>query len=271
MNDALAPSSIGNRIERLRSAIGFYLNDIQTPIGIAIDLFITLLVLISVGDFVAQTYALPDGVRHYLEILNTGVLWCFVLEYALRLWCADQRLRFIFNLYSIIDLATIAPFIVGVNHAGFLRILRWFRILRLARFLENRTLWGQVRSEDAVILIRILFTLFTIVFVYSGLIYQVEHVANPRQFATFLDAFYFSVVTMTTVGFGDVTPMSETGKLLTVLMIVTGVALIPWQVGDLVRRLVKSGGQKEALCAGCGLAFHDQDARFCRRCGTRLP
>jgi voltage-gated potassium channel len=78
------------------------------------------------------------------------------------------------------------------------------------------------------------------------------------------------VVTMTTVGFGDVTPMTQTGKFLTVLMIVTGVALIPWQVGDLVRRLVKSGAQTEVNCPGCGLAFHDQDAQFCRRCGTGL-
>lgn len=271
MREVSPPPSLWTRLAQLRTAVGFYLDDIQTPLGIAIDVIITLLVLISVGVFIAQTYALPEQIRAFLDSLNTAVLWIFVAEYALRLWCAENRLRFVFNVYSIIDLVTIAPFVIGLSDVGFLRIFRWFRILRLIRFLENKTIWGNVRSEDAPIFIRILFTLFAIVFVYSGLIYQAEHLVNAKEFATFLDAFYFSVVTMTTVGFGDVTPITETGKFLTVLMIVTGVALIPWQVGDLVRRLVKSGAQTEVMCPGCGLAFHDQDAQFCRRCGTHLP
>ncbi|GGA28414.1 ion channel [Okeania sp. KiyG1] len=82
-----------------------------------------------------------------------------------------------------------------------------------------------------MILTRILFTLFTIIFIFSGLIYQVEHGVNSESFKTFLDAVYFSVVTMTTVGFGDVTPASENGRLLTVLMILTGISLIPSQLG----------------------------------------
>ena len=75
---------------------------------------------------------------------------------------------------------------------------------------------------------------------------------------------------MTTVGFGDITPISELGRLLTVLMILTGVALVPWQVGDLIKRLVKNANQVETVCSGCGLAFHDADAGFCKRCGTKL-
>ena len=270
MREVSPPPSFWTRLAQVRTTVGFYLDDIQTPLGVAIDIIITLLVLVSVGVFVAETYALPPQIRALLDALNTTVLWIFVVEYVLRLWCAPDRLRFIFNIYSLIDLVTIAPFVIGVSDAGFLRIFRWFRILRLIRFLENKTLWGKVRSEDAPFFIRILFTLFAIVFVYSGLIYQAEHHINAKEFHTFLDAFYFSVVTMTTVGFGDVTPITQTGKLLTVLMIVTGVALIPWQVGDLVRRLVKSGAQREMICTGCGLAFHDPDAQFCRRCGTGL-
>jgi voltage-gated potassium channel len=270
MHEVSPPASLWTRLEKLRTTVGFYLDDIQTPLGIAIDVIITVLVLISVGVFVAQTYALPEPVRSFLDVLNTTVLWIFVVEYGLRLWCAQNRFRFIFNIYALIDLVTIAPFVIGFSDVSFLRIFRWFRILRLIRFLENKTLWGNVRSEDAPIFLRILFTLFAIVFVYSGLIYQAEHLVNAKEFGSFLDAFYFSVVTMTTVGFGDVTPITQTGKLLTVLMIVTGVALIPWQVGDLVRRLVKSSAQTEARCTGCGLIFHDQDALCCKRCGTSL-
>jgi voltage-gated potassium channel len=101
------------------------------------------------------------------------------------------------------------------------------------------------------------------------LIYQVEHPVNPDQFSTFLDAIYFSVATMTTVGFGDITPISEVGRLLTVLMILTGIALIPWQLGDLIKQLVKTSKQIEIRC-DCGLAAHDADARYCKACGNGL-
>lgn len=259
-----------DRLELIRSRVGFYLDDIQTPIGVAVDLIIAQLVLTSTGIFVAETYSLPPQTRLFLDTLNGYILWVFVVEYALRLWCAKDRPKFVFSLYSAIDLLTVLPFVVGIFDVSFIRIFRWFRILRLVRFLEGQTLGGRVRSSDGPIFVRILFTLFTIIFVYSGLIYQVEHPVNSQNFHTFLDAFYFSVVTMTTVGFGDIAPITEAGRLLTVLMIVTGVALIPWQVGDLVRRLVKSAAQTEILCLGCGLKFHDRDAQFCKRCGTHL-
>lgn len=158
---------------------------------------------------------------------------------------------------------------MGIVDISFIRLLRWFRILRLIRFINKKNLFG-ISTEDGLISVRILFTLFAIIFVYSGLIYQVEHPVNSENFATFLDAFYFSIVTMTTVGFGDVTPISELGRLLTVLMIVTGIALIPWQVGDLIKRLVKTANQVETVCPGCGLPFHDTDAKFCKICGTKL-
>ncbi|MBD2344483.1 ion transporter [Anabaena subtropica] len=254
-----------------RQKTEFYLTDLETPLGRAINLIIAALVLLSSGIFVAQTYNIPDYIRLQLDVINTVILIIFAVEYTLRLWSAGNKLNYIFSFYSIIDLMAILPFLIGIVDISFIRILRWFRILRLIRFIDSKFLFGSISSEDGIIFIRILFTLFTIIFVYSGLIYQVEHPVNSQVYSTFLDAFYFSVVTMTTVGFGDVTPISELGRLLTVLMILTGVALIPWQVGNLIRRLVKTVNQIETVCLGCGLQFHDQDAGFCKRCGTKLP
>lgn len=254
-----------------REKTDFYLKDLETPVGQAINLTIAGLVLLSSGIFVVETYNISDDVRFLLNLVDSVIVIIFALEYILRMWSAENKIKYIFSFYSILDLIAILPFFLGVVDIRFIRLLRWFRILRLIRFIDKRFLWGRFSTEDGVTFTRILFTLFAIIFVYSGLIYQVEHPINPQGFATFLDAFYFSIVTMTTVGFGDVIPKSEIGRLLTVLMIFTGIALIPWQVGDLIKRLVKNTTQVETVCSGCGLAFHDVDAGFCKRCGTKLP
>ena len=141
------------------------------------------------------------------------------------------------------------------------------KLVRLIRFKQSIL---KIETEDGIILSRIVLTLFSIIFVYSGMIYQVEHSVNSEIFHNFFDALYFSIVTMTTVGFGDVTPISPAGRMLTILMILTGIFLIPWEVGELIKQFLNTSGQIELTCSRCGLAFHDVDAEFCKRCGTSL-
>ncbi len=267
----------------IRQRLSKYLDDLDSWQGTTTNLAIAALVLLSLAIFISETYNIPTVLRQRLNVINNLILFVFAVEYLLRLWCAEQKLRYLFSLYSLIDLLAIVPFFLTITDLSFIRIFRWFRILRLIRLFEGQTILGRYSSQDSAIAIRILFTLFAIIFVYSGLIYQVEHTVNPKAFTTFLDAVYFSVVTMTTVGFGDVTPTSDAGRLLTVLMILTGIALIPWQLGDLIRRLVKSPvaiaasplanpmPQILVTCPTCDRDRHDADAQFCKACGTRLP
>jgi len=254
----------------LRRKIALYLEDIETPAGRAVNLFILGLILLSSAIFVAQTYAIPDSVRNVIDVIDRLIGVIFVTEYIIRFLCADDKIKFFIRPFSILDLMAILPFVLRLTNIQYIRMFRWFRILRLIRFIDLKIYFLHINSEDGVIFARILFTLFTIIFVYSGLIYQVEHPVNTEAFETFLDAFYFSVVTMTTVGFGDVTPISEVGRLLTVLMILTGIAVIPWQLGDLIKQLLKTANEVEKACSGCGLPFHDKDAQFCKICGTKL-
>lgn len=254
-----------------RLAIAF--DPVESVLGRWIN---TLLVLLIVGFctiYVVETYPISDQMHRRLDLADNCILAIFSIEYLLRFLAAKSKLAFVWNWYSAIDLISILPLWFGLFDLGFVRFLRLLegvRVLRLARYFKSDRWITDPDGADKIIIARIIFTLFAIVFVYAGLIYEMEHAVNPQTFRTFLDAFYFSVVTMTTVGYGDVTPISDGGRLFTVLMILTGIALVPWQIGDLIRRLLRSRAPVETACQQCGLAFHEADAVFCRRCGTVL-
>ena len=114
--------------------------------------------------------------------------------------------------------------------------------------------------------IRLFITILMIFFISSGLFFYVEYGLNPNV-NNFGDAFYFTVVALTTVGFGDIIPRSDAGKWVTVLMILSGITLIPWQISQIVKEWARMATKKEITCPGCGLKYHDADASHCKSCG----
>ena len=254
----------------LKEKTAFYLEDTTTKIGLWLNLSILGLILLSSVIFVAQTYPIGKQLKASLEIVDAIILIVFTFEYILRVWSAEHPKKYLFSFFGIIDLISILPLFVGWTDIHFIRVFRWFRILRIVRFwkIERRILGFE--TEDSIVFARIFLTLFTLIFVYAGLIYQVEHQINSDRLENFFDAFYFVVVTMTTVGYGDVTPLSETGRFMTVLMIFTGVLFIPWQLSELIGQVVKTANSVEQKCVGCGLSRHEADALFCKHCGTEL-
>ena len=254
----------------LRQKIAFYLSDTNTNIGLGLDLGILSLILLSSTIFVAQTYPLAAKIKASLEIIDLVILIVFAIEYSLRLWSAEHPKKYFFSFFGFIDLIAILPLFLGWTDIRFIRVFRWFRILRIVRFWKMEKKILGFKTEDSIIFVRIFLTLFTLIFVYAGLIYQVEHQINSDRLVNFFDAFYFVVVTMTTVGYGDVTPLSQAGRFMTVLMIFTGVLFIPWQLSELIAQVVKTSNLVEQKCNNCGLSRHEVDALFCRQCGTEL-
>lgn len=114
--------------------------------------------------------------------------------------------------------------------------------------------------------IRLLLTLMMIFFVSSGFFWHFENAVNPSV-QTFGDAFYFTVVALTTVGFGDIAPVSSAGRWVTVLMILSGIILIPWQASKLVKEWMRISDKQKVICESCGLKYHDKDASHCKSCG----
>ena len=253
-----------------RAKIAFYLDDIETSLGLTINLLILGLIFLSLGIFVAETYPISDRLKHIFAIADTAILVLFTVEYLLRFWSATNKRQFFWDAFSLIDLAAILPLLLGVVDIRFLRIFRWFRILRIIRFWQLEKKVMGLQASENIVLVRIFLTLFSLIFIYAGLIYQVEHRVNGEGFKNFFDAFYFVVVTMTTVGYGDVTPLSEAGRVMTLMMILTGVLFIPWQLRELISEIVKKVNSVERSCSQCYLARHDADAIYCKQCGNKL-
>lgn len=253
----------------LKQHIADYLDD-TTESGRWITIAIAVLILVSAGVFVVETYPIPDRWRAVLSVLDWVILAVFTTEYGLRWWSSDRRWAYPTSLYGLLDLVAILPFLLGLLDMRFVRLLRWLRILRLVRYLGDRTPLGRFTAADTLAMVRIIFTLFAIIFIYAGVIFQVEQIYHAQTFRSFFDAAYFAVVTMTTVGYGDITPVSEAGRLFTMLMILTGIALIPTQLGNLIRQIVKVSQSVQVPCNQCGWPTHDPDAKFCKHCGTVL-
>jgi voltage-gated potassium channel len=202
-----------------------------------------------------------------------AIAWLFLAEYLLRVYGARDRLAAAFDPYGLVDLAAVVPtFLVllgpaapGAAEVGFLRAVRVVRVLRFYRFTRDAEFFFGTVSDNALRAAKLLLTVLALFFVSAGLFYSAEHEVNPAV-TTFGDAFYYTVVTLSTVGFGDITPTTAAGRWVTVASILAGVILIPWQASKIVREWAATE-KVNVTCPDCGLAYHDPDASHCKACG----
>jgi len=251
-----------------KERIRFWFDDLTTPMGRATDLVIMGVIVVACVSAVADTYTLPDPWPQFLTQLDHVITVVFIVEYVLRLWVAEHRIRHIFQVYSLIDLVAILPSLPIFAPGSHFAILRIFRLVRLIRFLETREFFFGTIKEVHLYVARVVFTLVAIPFVSAGLIFHTEK--GGGQFNTFFDALYYSVVALTTVGFGDLVPVTTAGRAITILMIGAGIVFIPWQVKNLFAYFIVSREKAAQRCARCGLEYHDRDARFCKKCGAPI-
>ena len=265
-----------------RETVQFYMIDFKTPLGRAIDIVIIALNLIAVSIFVLHTYDLSSAQQEMLWRLEIAVVAVFIMEYALRLYGAPDRGKHLKDAYSMIDLAAILPtlillalpasfFVYDIRFIQILRVLAVFRIFRFLRFVSKSHMLFETISQGKINIAQLVFSVVIFFFVYSGIFYFVESPLNPKV-NNFGDAFYFIVVAVSTVGFGDIVPVTGIGKLVTVVMIISGIILIPFQAARIFRAWMASDRERKVqICPGCGLDRHDADAIYCKACGEALP
>jgi len=210
------------------------IEDNDTMAGWGFDLFIQLLIVISIIDFSIET--LPDlssNTIKLLSIIETVIVSIFTLEYVIRVYIAERKRDYVFSFYGIVDLIAIAPFYLSIGldlrSLRILRMLRLFRLFKLARYNSAMRHLGRafyIAREEFVV-----FGVVTIMLLYlsSVGIYYFENEAQPEQFKSVFHSFWWAVATLTTVGYGDVYPITLGGRIFTffVLMLGLGIVAIP--------------------------------------------
>ncbi len=254
----------------LKSKIHFWFDDMETPGGRALDILIVVLIFIVSVIFVIKTYSLPPDLHYWLDRVENSIIVVFIIEYLLRIWSAPHRMREILKIYSIVDLLAIIPIFFAIDSYQVLRIFRALRVLRLIRFLKGTHFFYRKFTQTHIIIIRITFIIVAIIFVSSGLIFYAESRNPGSDIKTFTDAVYFSIITLTTVGYGDFTPKTGYGRFITILIVLSGIIFIPYQVKELIKQFLVSDEKRMRECKGCGHEYHDGDALFCKKCGGRL-
>lgn len=263
------------RRKRLRSVI----HDSDTPAGRRFDFWLIWAILLSIGLVMLDSMV---SMRSYLglglRVLEAAVTVAFTVEYALRVWTARDRLRWATSFYGILDLLAVVPSILGLVWPVLrpLMVLRAVRLLRIFRILG---LFNYVREAKILLLslaasrrriIVFMLAVLALVTVFGTLMYLVE----PREagFTSIPRSIYWAIVTLTTVGYGDIAPVTWLGQAIASGIMILGYAIIAIPTGIVT---VEMGRQSRFLtrrsCPKCGAAEHLDDARFCRVCGTPLP
>ncbi|WP_241478965.1 ion transporter [Psychroserpens jangbogonensis] len=212
--------------------------------------FIQALILISIVTFSVET--IPNLKPQTIALLNAIELFSvsvFTLEYLLRIYVADSKPKFIFSFFGIIDLLAILPFYlsfgIDLRSLRALRFLRLFRILKLVRY--NRAMnhfTRAIKSAKEEILLFIFITLILIYFAAVG-IYYFENEAQPEHFTSIFDSLWWAIITLTTVGYGDVYPITVGGKVFTFFILMIGLGIVAIPTGIISSALTKSIDNKE--------------------------
>lgn len=236
-------------------------------------------VIVVMLDSVARIHQRYGDILYILEWFFTVL---FTIEYILRLLCIRKPMAYALSKLGVIDVLAIVPTYISFFVAGSqyllvvraLRLLRIFRIFKLWHFLdEGRFLIGAIYASLRKISIFMLFVVILTIIIGS-LMYLIE--GGEHGFVSIPQSIYWAVVTITTVGYGDISPATPLGKLIATMLMLCGYAIIAVPTGIVTTQMAiqnrnkKKAAENSKVCNRCGQEGHDEDARFCKRCGEKL-
>ncbi|MCT4603681.1 MAG: ion transporter [Marinifilum sp.] len=251
----------------------------DTKAGKLFDISLLIIILLSILFVMLESVSsIEKEYSTLLRILEWIVTIIFTIEYFLRIWVVKKAHRYLFSFYGIIDFLAILPTYLALFFAGTqglvviraLRLLRIFRILKLNRYTKESTIIIKALHQSRIKISVFLFAILTLVTIIGTVMYLVEGAENG--FTSIPRSIYWAVVTLTTVGYGDISPITPLGQFLASVVMIIGYAIIAVPTGIVSAELSKTKFQNKStqVCPNCLMEEHDNDATYCKHCGQKL-
>lgn len=251
----------------------------DTPWGKAFDVVLIVSIIASVLVVMLDSVAaMRAEFGHWFYSIEWFFTILFTIEYVIRIIAVRKASGYIFSFYGIVDLLSILPTYISILLPGsqyflvirILRVLRVFRVLKFTQYLlEANQLRKALRSSRRKITVFV-FTVVTITVIVGSLMYVIEGAENG--FTSIPKGMYWAIVTLTTVGYGDISPQTNFGQMLSAMIMIMGYGIIAVPTGIVTAELSRttSGKQSTEVCPYCSQEGHDSDAKYCKYCGSKL-
>jgi voltage-gated potassium channel len=224
----------------------------------------------------------PEGWDKAFIVLEWVFTAIFTVEYVLRIWVTIRPVKYALSFYGIVDLLAILPTYLSIFFAGSqtiavvraLRLIRVFRIFKLGKYLSEGDQLKRALIASRNKIVFFLFVVTILVVLIGSLMYLIEGGTN-KGFSSIPQAVYWAIVTLTTVGYGDITPSTNVGQFLSAIVMIVGYAIIAVPTGIVTNEMLQAGSKKNEktntqVCRYCSSEGHDDDATYCKHCGGRL-
>lgn len=268
----------GEPLSKWRESLHEIIFEADTPAGKAFDVALIVAIILSViAVMLDSVQVVKLKYEFWLNLAEWFFTILFTIEYFLRLLSVRKPMMYATSFLGIVDLISILPSYISLVYVGaetllvirVLRVLRIFRVFKLAEYLgEAETLMRAMRSSRKKISV-FLYTIFIFVVIFGSIMYLVE--GEESGFTSIPRSVYWAIITLTTVGYGDIVPQTNLGQMIASAVMIMGYAIIAVPTGIYSSELLKSYRQTTNIsCKSCGAEGHDQDANFCKYCGEEL-
>ena len=265
----------------LRKKIFIIIFGSDTRAGKIFDVILLWMIVVSVTVVILESVTSLRLAYHDLFHTTEWVFTIiFSLEYAFRIYSSPKPWKYMTSFYGVIDLLAILPTFLGFFFETYtflltiraLRLLRLFRIFKLARYVKEATVLVNALRQSMHKIVVFFGAVLTLVLILGSLLYLIE--GEENGFTSIPQSIYWAIVTITTVGYGDIAPVTVLGKILASIAMLTGYSIIAVPTGIIsveIGRGVKSGQKsKTRHCPDCNHVIEDEDANFCKKCGAKL-
>lgn len=264
--------------EKFREKLHTIIYEADTPAGKLFDIILLIIILISIVAVMLESVASIKIVYgHELAIIEWIITIMFTIEFVARIIAVRKPLTYLFSFYGIIDLFATLPKYIGLlfpGSAGFLvairavRLLRVFRILKLTRFVGASNQLMLALKKSRVKISVFLFSVVILCIIMGTIMYVIE--GAESGFTSIPISIYWTIVTLTTVGFGDITPITPLGQFMSMVIMIMGYGIIAVPTGLVTAQFMSDTHVNTQVCSRCHADKHRDDASYCYNCGTRL-